>query len=225
DDDATIAETQRAIADIRQSYAERGEEYPDNIKLVTFKTGPKNKPNGLNRGYREATKDTICIFDAEDQPHHDIYNVINTVMIRDDADVVQSGVQLMNFESKWFSAFNVLEYFFWFKSGLHAFTHALGVTPLGGNTVFLRKSWLDKLALEDTEKGYRVWDEEGLTEDADIGLRLTKMGAKIQIVYDAIQATREATPDSVEQFIKQRTRWDHGFYQIFRKGLWMQLPT
>src|SRR5690606_31488659 len=82
-----------------------------------------------------------------------------------------------------------------------------------------------KLALEDTEKGYRVWDEEGLTEDADIGLRLTKMGAKIQIVYDAIQATREETPDSVEQFIKQRTRWDHGFYQIFRKGLWMQLPT
>ncbi len=225
DDDETIAETHRAINDIRQSYHDRGEAYPDNIKLVTFKTGPKNKPNGLNRGYREATKDTVCIFDAEDQPHHEIYNVINTVMIRDDADVVQSGVQLMNFQSKWFSAFNVLEYFFWFKSGLHAYTHALNVTPLGGNTVFIRKSWLDKLAVEDTEKGYRVWDEEGLTEDADIGLRLTKMGANIQIVYDAIQATREETPDSVEQFIKQRTRWDHGFYQIFRKGLWLQLPT
>lgn len=225
DDDETIAQTHRAIADIRQGYLDRGEEYPDNIKLITFKNGPKNKPNGLNRGYRESTKDVICIFDAEDQPHHEIYNVINTVMIRDDADVVQSGVQLMNFESKWFSAFNVLEYFFWFKSGLHAFTHALGVTPLGGNTVFIRKNWLDVLALEDTQKHYRVWDEAGLTEDADIGIRLTKMGANIQIVYDAIQATREETPDSVEQFIKQRTRWDHGFYQIFRKGVWTELPT
>ncbi|MEL7433896.1 MAG: glycosyltransferase, partial [Chloroflexota bacterium] len=225
DDDETISEAKRAIKDIRQTYLDNDETPPDNIRLVTFTTGPYNKPNGLNRGYRASTKDVICIFDAEDNPHHEVYDVMNTVMVRDNADVVQGGVQLMNFESKWFSAFNCLEYFFWFKSGLHAFTYALGVTPLGGNTVFFKKTWLDKLAEEDTEMGYRCWDEEGLTEDADIGIRLTEMGAKIQIVYDPIRATREETPDSVEQFIKQRTRWDHGFYQIFMKGIWLRLPT
>lgn len=216
DDDETIAEARRAIADIKLSYEIRGEVYPDNIKLVTFTEGPKNKPNGLNRGLKVSTKDVVCIFDAEDSPHPDIYNVINTVMIRDEADVVQSGVQLMNFESNWFSALNVLEYFFWFKSGLHCFTHSLNVTPLGGNTVFFKRHWMDQIG---------GWDEGCLTEDADVGIRLTNAGASIQIVYDAEHATQEETPATVQEFIKQRTRWSQGFYEIFFKFDWAKLPS
>lgn len=225
DDDDTIAESHRAIADIKKSYEDKGEEWPNNVHLITFTDGPKNKPNGLNRGYKASTKDVLCIFDAEDAPHAQIYNTINTVMLRDDADVVQAGVQLMNFDYNWFSAFNVLEYFFWFKSGLHAFTHGTNVTPLGGNTVFFGKDWLDKLAAQDLEKGYRAWDEGTLTEDADVGFRLTTLGASIQIVYEAELATQEETPHNVEQFIKQRTRWCQGFYEIFRKADWLTLPT
>lgn len=205
DDDETIEATRQTIADIGK----------DNIHLITFTDGPRNKPNGLNKGLRVATKDVICVFDAEDEPHEDIYNVINTVMLRDDADVVQSGVQLMNFRSSWFSAFNCLEYFFWFKSGLHCFTHAFRVTPLGGNTVFFKKFWLDKVG---------GWDLNCLTEDADVGIRLTQAGAKIQIVYDEKHATQEETPATVDSFIKQRTRWSQGFYQVFFKGDWLRLP-
>lgn len=197
----------------------------ENVELIHFEGGPKNKPNGLNRGLRVSEQDVMTIFDAEDSPHPDIYNIVNTVMIRDKADVVQSGVQLMNFETTWFSSFNCLEYFFWFKSGLHAYTHALKVTPLGGNTCFFKKVWLDKLAAQDEEKGYRAWDEGCLTEDADVGFRLTSMGASIQIVYDAKHATREETPDAVPEFVKQRTRWCQGFYEIFMKFDWARLPT
>lgn len=206
DDDETIQQAKEAIAELGK----------DNIRLITFTEGPRNKPNGLNRGLKAATKDVVCIFDAEDEPHTEIYHVINTVMIRDNADVVQSGVQLMNFKSTWFSAMNVLEYFFWFKSGLHCFTHSLNVTPLGGNTVFFKKHWLERIG---------GWDEATLTEDADVGIRLTILGAKIQIVYDAKHATQEETPDTVEQFIKQRTRWCQGFYEIFFKGDWLRLPS
>ncbi len=206
DDDATIRAAKEVIEELGR----------DNIRLITFTDGPRNKPNGLNKGLKEATKDVVCIFDAEDEPHPDIYNIVNTVMVRDEADVVQSGVQLMNFGSSWFSAFTVLEYFFWFKSGLHAFTRKFNVTPLGGNTVFFKRHWMERL---------NGWDEQCLTEDADIGLRLTQMGAKIQIVYDAEHATREETPDTAENFIKQRTRWCQGFYQIFLKGGWAKLPS
>jgi cellulose synthase/poly-beta-1,6-N-acetylglucosamine synthase-like glycosyltransferase len=205
DDDETIEATRQTIADLGK----------DNIHLITFTDGPRNKPNGLNKGLRVATKDVICVFDAEDEPHPDIYNVVNTVMLRDDADVVQSGVQLMNFRSSWFSAFNCLEYFFWFKSGLHCFTHAFRVTPLGGNTVFFKKHWLDRIG---------GWDLNCLTEDADVGIRLTQAGAKIQIVYDEQHATQEETPATVDSFIKQRTRWCQGFYQVFFKGDWLRLP-
>ena len=37
--------------------------------------------------------------------------------------------------------------------------------------------------------------------------------------------TREETPPSLGQFIKQRTRWCQGFIQTLRKGTWKDLPT
>lgn len=206
DDQGTIDKANEAVAELGKP----------NIRVVTFSTGPINKPHGLNIGLGEATHDVVAVFDAEDEPHHEIYQVINTVMQRDDADVVQSGVQLMNFKSNWFSALNVLEYFFWFKSGLHCFTRQFKVTPLGGNTVFFKRHVLEQIG---------GWDEQCLTEDADVGIRLTALGARIQIVYDAVHATREETPDTVESFIKQRTRWNQGFYQVFFKGDWARLPT
>ncbi|MEP7287751.1 MAG: glycosyltransferase [Chloroflexota bacterium] len=205
DDVGTIEKARAAIAELGK----------DNIRVVTFSTGPINKPHGLNIGLREAHNQVISVFDAEDEPHPDLYNIVNTVMQRDGADVVQSGVQLMNFASSWFSALNCLEYFFWFKSGLHCFTRALKVTPLGGNTVFFKKHWLEKI---------NGWDENCLTEDADVGFRLTLLGAKMQIVYDEQHATQEETPHNVESFIKQRTRWCQGFYEIFFKGDWLKLP-
>ena len=77
-------------------------------RLVTFDDPPINKPHGLNVGLREASGDVVTIFDAEDEPHPDILNVVNTVMVREGAEVVQCGVQLMNYDDRWFSALREL---------------------------------------------------------------------------------------------------------------------
>jgi len=204
DDIGTISAVRKKIQELNK----------DNIRLLIPDYMPKNKPDKLNFALKHAQHDVVCIFDAEDTPHEDIYHIINTVMIRDDADVVQSGVQLINFRSKWFSTLNVLEYFFWFKSVLHYFS-LRNVMPLGGNTVFFKRNWLQKIS---------GWDADCLTEDADIGITLSAKGAKIRIIYDEIHATQEETPESVKSFIKQRTRWNQGFIQIFKKGDWKNLP-
>ena len=68
------------------------------------------------------------------------------------------------------------------------------------------------------------WDEQCLTEDADIGLRLSVLGERIRVVYDSQHVTREETPDSVASFIRQRTRWQQGFIQILWKGVWSSMP-
>jgi glycosyltransferase XagB len=135
--------------------------------------------------------------------------------LNEDVDVVQAGVQLMNHNSHWFSYLNVLEYFFWFKSSLHFFAR-VGMTPLGGNTVFVRRDLMEQLG---------GWDETTLTEDADLGIRLSLTHARIRIVYDDEFVTREETPNSIEQFIKQRTRWNQGFIQILFAGEWRKLET
>ena len=109
------------------------------MRVITFSDKPINKPHGLNVGLRNTTHEVVTIFDSEDDIHPDIFNIVNTVMSTEGARVVQCGVQLMNYHSRWFSALNVLEYFFWFKSRLH-YHAALGMTPLGGNTVFFART-------------------------------------------------------------------------------------
>ncbi len=185
------------------------------IRLEIFNDDPINKPHALNKGLLVSDHRIIGVFDAEDEPHSDIYNIINTILETEDVDVVQSGVQLMNYRSHWFSALNCMEYYFWFKSGLHFFSRIGKATPLGGNTVFFKKHFLEKVG---------GWDEFCLTEDADIGLRLIKAGAKVRVVYDEKHTTREETPHSTSSFIKQRTRWNQGFLQILSKYDWATLP-
>jgi glycosyltransferase XagB len=187
----------------------------NNIGLLTFGGQPINKPHGLNLGLTAATGDVVVVFDAEDEPHPDILNLVNTVMVEENVPVVQAGVQLMNYADHWFSALNVLEYFFWFKSRLHYHASAKMV-PLGGNTIFMKRALLKQL---------RGWDEYCLTEDADLGIRTSVARIPIRIVYDDRYVTREETPHSVGQFIKQRTRWTQGFMQVLFKGDWRLLPT
>jgi glycosyltransferase XagB len=187
-----------------------------NIRLITFNDYPINKPHSLNIGLNYVSHEVVTIFDAEDQPYTDIYNVINTIMHQQKTDVVQSGVQLMNYRSHWFSALNVMEYYLWFKSGLRFFLKWGNVIPLGGNTVFFKREWLDKVG---------GWNEECLTEDADIGIRLAAAGAKQTVIYDEQHVTQEETPTSVTSFVKQRTRWIQGFLQIvFINKDWTRLP-
>jgi glycosyltransferase XagB len=187
----------------------------DHVRLVTFDDPPINKPHGLNVGLQLATGDVVTIFDAEDEPHPAILQVVNTIAVREHAPVIQCGVQLMNYADRWFSALNVLEYFFWFKSRMH-YHAALGMVPLGGNTVFVTRDLLRQLG---------GWDQTCLTEDADIGIRLSAMGVPIRVMYEDTYVTREETPPTVEQFVKQRTRWNQGFLQVLLKGDWLRLPN
>jgi glycosyltransferase XagB len=185
------------------------------IRLLLISGPPINKPHHLNAALREAVGDVVCIFDAEDEPHRDIYNIVNTVMLRDNVDIVQSGVQLMNFESNWYSMFNVLEYFLWFRSSLHFFAKK-NLIPLGGNTVFFKRAHL--LAAGG-------WDMTCLTEDAEIGIRLSLQGAKTRVIYDPRHVTMEETPPTLGSFVKQRTRWIQGFLQILKKPHWWKGQT
>ncbi|REF37560.1 glycosyltransferase [Thermasporomyces composti] len=208
DDTGTIQEAADKIDELR------AEGYY-NAELVIFDDQPINKPHGLNHALRYAEGDVVTIFDAEDEMHPDILNVVNTVMCTEDVNVVQAGVQLMNYNSNWYSTFNVLEYFFWFKSRLHH--HArYGSTPLGGNTCFFSRELLLSV---------NGWDENNLTEDAEIGLRISALGERIRVVYDDRYVTKEETPPTLGSFIRQRTRWNQGFMQTLRKGVWRQMPT
>lgn len=197
---------------VARSVAER---HPSMVRVIVDDSVPKNKPKALNRALPHCRGDVVGVFDAEDDVDVRLLRVVDSAFRQHRAHVVQGGVQLLNFRSSWYSLRNCLEYFFWFRSRLHL--HARhGFIPLGGNTVFVRTDLL---------RAVDGWDAECLAEDCELGVRLSALGAKVAVAYDPLLVTREETPDTIRGLVKQRTRWNQGFLQVLRKGLWRQLPT
>jgi glycosyltransferase XagB len=189
--------------------------HPDRVRVLVDSSQPKNKPKALNTALPQCRGTVTAVFDAEDEVHPELLAHVDRRFSDTGADVVQGGVQLMNYHSSWYSLRNVLEYYFWFRSRLH-FHAGQRFIPLGGNTVFIRT---DRLR----EAG--GWDPECLAEDCEIGVRLSSRGAKVAVAYDPELVTREETPGSLRELLKQRTRWNQGFLQVLRKGEWRRLPT
>ena len=108
--------------------------HPDRIRVLVDESQPKNKPKALNTALAVCTGTVTAVFDAEDEVHPGLLRHVDARFYDTDADVVQGGVQLMNYHSSWYSLRNVLEYYFWFRSRLH-FQARQRFIPLGGNTV------------------------------------------------------------------------------------------
>ncbi|RUR03197.1 glycosyltransferase [Labedella endophytica] len=189
--------------------------HPELIRVIVDDSVPKNKPKALNLALTVSTGDVIGVFDAEDEVHPRLLSLVDTRFKETGADVVQGGVQLMNFQSSWWSLRNVLEYYFWFRSRLHFHAKSRFI-PLGGNTVFVKREWLD------WSDG---WDANCLAEDCELGVRLSSAGANIVVAYSPDVVTREETPGTFTSLYKQRTRWNQGFLQVLGKGEWKKLPT
>jgi cellulose synthase/poly-beta-1,6-N-acetylglucosamine synthase-like glycosyltransferase len=188
---------------------------PGRVAVVVDTHDVKNKPKALNTALPLCRGDVVGVFDAEDQVDPDLLDHVDHAFRSTRADVVQGGVQLINFHSSWYSLHNCLEYFFWFRSRLHL-QASKGFIPLGGNTVFVRTRLL---------RAAGGWDSNCLAEDCDLGVRLSSRGAKVVVAYDSTLVTREETPDSLVGLFKQRTRWNQGFLQVLRKGEWRALPS
>ncbi|GAA4670356.1 glycosyltransferase family 2 protein [Frondihabitans cladoniiphilus] len=189
--------------------------HPDLIRVIVDDTEPKNKPKALNLALKSARGEIVGVFDAEDEVHPRLLTLVDSKFTETNADVVQGGVQLMNFQSTWWSLRNVLEYYFWFRSRLHFHAKSKFI-PLGGNTVFVTKEKLD---------WSNGWDADCLAEDCELGVRLSSEGANVVVAYTPEVVTREETPGSFKSLLKQRTRWNQGFMQVLGKGEWRKLPT
>ena len=207
-----VGEDDPETADAARASSSR---HPDRIRVVVDESRPKSKPRALNRALPECSGDVVGVFDAEDAVHPALLRRVDALFAETGADIVQGGVQLVDYWSSWYAVRNCLEYYFWFRSRLHFHADARFI-PLGGNTVFVRSERLRQSG---------GWDPDCLAEDCELGVRLSAGGARVAVAYDPGLATREETPPTVGGLFRQRTRWNQGFLQVLRKGDWRRLPT
>jgi cellulose synthase/poly-beta-1,6-N-acetylglucosamine synthase-like glycosyltransferase len=190
-------------------------QWPERVRVVIDRHWPKSKPLALNAALPACRGSVVGVFDAEDQVDSQLLRHVDSCFTTTGADVVQGGVQLMNFQSSWYALRSCLEYYFWFRSRLHVHAQQRFI-PLGGNTVFVRTALL---------RATGGWDGACLAEDCELGVRLSVEGAKIAVAYDPDLVTREESPPTLGGHFRQRTRWNQGYLQVLRKGVWRQLPS
>jgi len=179
---------------------------PQHFFVITVPDGsPRTKPRACNYGLIEATGEYVVIYDAEDVP--DPLQLKKAVLTfanhGPDIACVQAKLNFYNPEqnllTRWFTA----EYSLWFDLILPGLQKANLAIPLGGTSNHFPTQTLRALG---------GWDGYNVTEDCDLGLRLSWFRLKTVIVDST---TYEEANSNVKNWIRQRSRWIKGYMQTY----------
>ena len=185
------------------------EEYTEFLKLFDPLIIPKaditTKPRACNYGLLRARGELCVIYDAEDKPDPDQLKKAAIVFLRSPEEVVclQSKLNFYNSDenllTKWFS----IEYANWYEFYLQGLDWIEAPIPLGGTSNHFRKKGLDELGR---------WDPYNVTEDADLGIRLSRKKLKTEMIDTYTYEEATLTPKC---WVIQRSRWYKGHLQTY----------
>jgi cellulose synthase/poly-beta-1,6-N-acetylglucosamine synthase-like glycosyltransferase len=166
---------------------------------------PQTKPKACNYGLHFAHGELVTIFDAEDKPEPDQLKKVVLAFRKAPKNVacIQARLNYYNREENWLTRMFTLEYSTWFDLLLPGLEALRIPIPLGGTSNHFRTDLLRDLL---------AWDPYNMTEDADLGVRLTQKGLKVQVVN---ATTYEEANTRVGNWIRQRSRWIKGYMQTY----------
>lgn len=179
--------------------------WPEGTELVVLPAGlPRTKPRALNYGLGRARGAFVVVYDAEDRPHPDqlksavrAFQAAGCRLACVQAPLVGQGA------AGWIGGQWALEYAVQFGRLLPA-QAMLGLpVMLGGTSNHFRRSALEAAG---------GWDAWNVTEDAELGLRLARLGWRVGMIRPP---TLESPPETLTIWINQRSRWLKGFLQTW----------
>lgn len=166
---------------------------------------PRTKPKALNVALARARGAFAVIYDAEDRPESDQLLKAVTRFGRAPARVVclQARLNVYNASDNWLTAMFALEYALWFDYLLPGLAQLHIPIPLGGTSNHFRIEALIAAG---------GWDPHNVAEDADLGLRLSRLGYRVDVLDST---TFEEAAPHLGGWVRQRTRWLKGYMQTW----------
>lgn len=183
------------------------------MRQITVPRGAvRTKPRALNFALDFARGSIIGVYDAEDAPEPDqIHKVVRRFAERSQKVACLQGVlDFYNARQNWLSRAFTIEYATWFRIVLPGLERMGFAVPLGGTTLFFRRTALEELG---------GWDAHNVTEDADLGIRLARHGYRTELIHTV---TKEEANCRTLPWIKQRSRWIKGYAMTW--GVHMRAP-
>ncbi len=179
---------------------------PENFTIITVPRGePQTKPRACNFGLLQAKGQFVVIFDAEDQPEP--YQLKKAVLTfaNHNAELacVQAKLNYYNKNQNILTRLFTAEYSTWFGIMLPGLQRAGFALPLGGTSNHFRTEVLRALG---------GWDAFNVTEDCDLGLRISQFGLRTTILDST---TYEEATSQLKNWLRQRSRWIKGYLQTY----------
>lgn len=190
-------ETQEALNKVQLPAAHR--------ILAVPPIGPRTKPKALNFALEQCSGELVVIYDAEDRPDPMQLREAWSRFSEEGPQVVclQAPLLITNAGQGWLSCLFAAEYACHFQALLPFLDQQGAPLPLGGTSNHFRREALEKAG---------AWDPHNVTEDADLGIRLSRHGYRCSVIG---LPTFEDAPVKLSEWIPQRTRWIKGWMQTF----------
>ncbi len=167
--------------------------------------GPRTKPKALNAALPLARGLYTTIYDAEDVPDPDqLRRAVSAFKSSGDRlACLQASLTIDNTADNWLARMFTADYAGQFDVMLPALAALQTPFPLGGSSNHFRTEAL---------RAAGGWDPYNVTEDADLGIRLHRLGYRVAVLPST---TYEEAPPHLAPWIKQRTRWYKGWMQTW----------
>ena len=189
----------------------------DRFEVVLVPAGlPQTKPRALNYALAFCRGDYVTIYDAEDIPEPDqlLKAVRRFASAPPELACLQAQLTFYNPDENWLTRHFTAEYAALFDMVLPALSSYGLPLPLGGTSNHFRTTALPKVG---------AWDSFNVTEDADLGLRLARLGFETGVL-DSF--THEEANTRLGNWLRQRARWLKGFlitWLVHMRAPWMLL--
>lgn len=166
---------------------------------------PRTKPKACNYALNFARGKYCTIYDGEDSPEPDQLKkaVIAFSKAESDVAVIQAQLNYFNVRENWLTRMFTMEYSLWFDFYLPALDKLRIPIPLGGTSNHFKMDVLRELM---------GWDPYNVTEDADLGVRMTQHRYRVSVVNST---TYEEANNNIPNWIRQRSRWLKGYMQTY----------
>jgi cellulose synthase/poly-beta-1,6-N-acetylglucosamine synthase-like glycosyltransferase/spore germination protein YaaH/peptidoglycan/xylan/chitin deacetylase (PgdA/CDA1 family) len=190
------------------------------VRLVRTQNGGKSA--ALNRGFRESRTEVVVTIDGDTILGPATVGRLVAPFADRRVDAVCGNVEVGNVHNA-LTAFQAIEYVTTQNFDRRAFDRLNCITVVPGATGAWRRTSV--LAIG----GY---ENDTLTEDADITLRLLRAGGRV--VYEPEARSQTEAPETIGALSRQRFRWSFGTFQclwkhrgaLFRGPLgWVGLPN
>ncbi|HEY2722265.1 MAG TPA: glycosyltransferase, partial [Chitinophagaceae bacterium] len=180
--------------------------FPDNSNVKVLKKENGGKASALNFGIANCTSNYVVCIDADTQLMPDAISKLMKYFTHPEVGAVAGNVKVGN-EKTILTKWQSIEYTTAQNFDRRAFDLINCITVVPGAIGAFRREAIVKAG---------GFTSDTLAEDCDLTVRILRNGYTIRNCPEAIAITE--APETLNQFMKQRFRWNYGIMQSFWKN-------